>query len=100
MFLKYDCRYFRADIPCTPHKKSGVHCENCNSYERIEIKILLIKLGAAGDVIRTTPIISKIKKIYPSAYIVWLTDYPELVPKIVDERLIYDLKLTASLQNN
>jgi hypothetical protein len=76
--LKTDCRSFRGDIPCKPHKQSGVHCvdsdgQTCPYYDRVEEKILIIKLGAVGDVIRTTPLLYKLKEEYPRAKIFWLT---------------------------
>lgn len=36
-------------------------------------KILIIKLGALGDVIRTTPILSGIKEKFPDSEITWIT---------------------------
>ena len=75
-----DCRYFKGDIPCSYHKKENVICETCSYYDPIKEKTLIIKLGAAGDVIRTTPILRKLKQIYPASYITWLTLTPELVP--------------------
>ena len=81
MTVKTDCKFFKGDIPCIYHKKEGVKCENCKYYEPLKEKILIIKLGAAGDVIRTTPILRVLRKKYPYANITWLTDYPVLVPK-------------------
>ena len=49
MQIKNDCKNFRGDIPCTPHKLKGVHCDDCSYYEKLSNKILIIKLGAAGD---------------------------------------------------
>lgn len=82
-----DCRYFRGDIPCKPHKEKGVHCETCSDYIKTDGNILIIKLGAAGDVIRTTPLLHKIEKEHPTKIIWWLTHFPELVPKRVDKIL-------------
>ena len=50
------------DIPCKPHKQYGVHCidesgNDCPNYSSFKEKILIIKPGAKGDVIRTTPIL-------------------------------------------
>src|SRR5574343_73614 len=67
--IKTDCIFFKGDLPCAPHKKSGVHCPDCPSYQPIETRILIIKLGAIGDVIRTTPLLRKIKKEYPNCKI-------------------------------
>ncbi|MDD5155407.1 MAG: glycosyltransferase family 9 protein [Candidatus Omnitrophica bacterium] len=36
-------------------------------------KILIIKLGAIGDVLRTTPILHGLKRKYPHSFITWLT---------------------------
>jgi len=87
--IKNNCRYFLGDRPCEPHKQYNVHCESCNYFQPIKERILIIKLGAAGDVIRTTPILHRLKKEYPSSSIAWLTDYPELLPKQVDEKVKY-----------
>jgi ADP-heptose:LPS heptosyltransferase len=38
------------------------------------MKILLIKLGALGDVLRTTPLLEGFRKEYPSCEITWLVD--------------------------
>jgi heptosyltransferase-2 len=42
---------------------------------------LVIKLRAAGEVIRNTPLLRKIHAEHPGAKIFWLTQYPELLPK-------------------
>lgn len=97
--INHDCRYFRGDIPCSFHKKEKVVCEKCPHYDPIREQILIIKLGAAGDVIRTTPILRKLKEIYPAAEITWLTHTPELVPSDwVDRILKFDLKNILTLQ--
>ena len=40
------------------------------------MNILLIKLGALGDVLRTTPLLEGLRKKYPSSHITWLVDEP------------------------
>jgi ADP-heptose:LPS heptosyltransferase len=74
-----DCRYYRGYIPCIAHKRSGVHCSSCAQYDPVKERILIIKLGAAGDVIRTTPLLHKLKRDYPAAEITWLTNFPDLM---------------------
>ena len=64
-----DCRHFRGDIPCLPNKREGVRCDGCPYYEPLEENVLIIKLGAAGDVIRTTPILPSIRRDHPKARI-------------------------------
>lgn len=79
MIIKTDCRFYKGDIPCKPHKEFGVHCEDCSYYQKISHNILIIKLGAIGDVIRTTPLLRKIKSVYPDSFIYWVTYSPEIL---------------------
>ena len=51
--VAFDCRYFLGDRPCVWHKRTGVVCE-CEHYERVTGRVLIIKLDAMGDVLRTT----------------------------------------------
>jgi heptosyltransferase-2 len=44
-------------------------------------RILFIKLGAIGDVIRTTPLLEKYKKEYGNCHFSWITYSPQVVPK-------------------
>lgn len=98
MIYKTDCIYFKGDIPCKPHKRLGVHCQDCNYYQKIEGRILIIKLGAIGDVIRTTPLLHRIKREFPNHEIWWLTYYPEVVPSIVHKVLRFDFENTLILE--
>lgn len=97
MLVHADCRYFKGDMPCKPHKDNGVHCDACRFYTKTKERILIIKLGAIGDVIRTTPLLTKLRQEYPQAEISWLTYYPEVVPSDVDRVFRYDLKDILSL---
>lgn len=95
-----NCLHFRGDIPCKPNKEEGYHCAVCPVYTPIQKRILLIKLGAIGDVIRTTPLIRKIRSEYPDAKITWLTHTPAILPKgAIDEILKFDLAAVLYLQN-
>lgn len=101
--IKTNCKFFRGDIPCKPHKQFGVHCfdakgKPCKYYEQKAEKILIIKLGAIGDVIRTTPIIHKILQSKPKAEIWWLTYSPDIVPSVVDYVLPFNLQSIVTLQ--
>ncbi|MGE5363785.1 MAG: glycosyltransferase family 9 protein [Bacteroidota bacterium] len=73
MILKTDCIKFPGDRPCIPNKTRGIMCDNCNEYEPAGFKILIIKLDAPGDVLRTTSILPSLKEKYPSSHISWLT---------------------------
>ncbi len=39
-----------------------------------ELKILIIKLGAMGDVLRTTPLLTALKRRYPDSVVTWVVD--------------------------
>lgn len=75
-----DCRHFRGHVPCRPHKLHGAICDGCKYYDPYGRRILIIKLAAAGDVIRTTPLLRRLRSDYPDAWISWLTQTPEVVP--------------------
>jgi heptosyltransferase-2 len=73
MILKTDCKYFSGDKPCKPNKLENKKCDDCEYYSQIKFKILIIKLDAVGDVLRTTSILHALKKKYPESHISWLT---------------------------
>lgn len=78
--VKFDCRNFRGTIPCAPNKRHNVVCEKCEYYDPVKTRVLIIKLGALGDVIRTTPLIEKFRKEYPNTHFTWLTQSPAILP--------------------
>jgi heptosyltransferase-2 len=95
-----DCLHFRGDLPCLPHKEHGYHCNDCKAYQAISKRILIIKLGAIGDVIRTTPLISTYKALYPNCKITWLTMTPAILPSgQIHEILKFDYASALYLQN-
>lgn len=73
MIVHFDCRHFRGDRPCAPHKREGVHCEGCPHYLPVRTRILVVKLDAVGDVLRTTCILQGLKEKWPQARIDWIT---------------------------
>lgn len=85
MNYRVDCFHFRGDVPCRPHKQRGVHCDGCPEYRARAGRVLLIKLGAAGDVVRTTPLLEPLRRDNPDHVLTWVTDFPELVPAAVDD---------------
>ncbi len=98
--IKYDCKHFKGTIPCKPNKQFGVDCRNCKYFEKIKTRILIIKLGAMGDVIRTTPLVVKFRQLYPSCHITWLTLSPEVLPnENIDEILKWDATSIFTISN-
>ncbi len=71
--IKFDCRHFLGDRPCLLHKAEGVTCSDCGYYRPVEKRILIIKLGAMGDVLRTTSILPALGKHFKSPHVTWIT---------------------------
>jgi heptosyltransferase-2 len=74
VIFKTDCRHWKGDKPCLENRL----CDGCASYAPLKQKMLIIKLGARGDVLRTTPLVEGLRKAYPGAHLTWLTA-PEAV---------------------
>jgi len=74
--IKTDCVNFPLDRPCKAHKSTGIKCSSCRKYRPFNKdgkgKILVIKLGAMGDVLRTTFILEGLKNRYPKCRITWI----------------------------
>ncbi|MBC8082246.1 MAG: glycosyltransferase family 9 protein [Hymenobacter sp.] len=97
--VRPDCRHFRGDIPCRPNKEHGYTCRHCPVYEPVTQRILIIKLGAIGDVIRTTPLLRRLRQEFPHAKITWLTLTPAILPQAeIEEILRLDLAAVLHLQ--
>ena len=98
--IKFDCRHFIGEIPCKPNKEKGNICNDCDEYSQISKRILIIKLGAIGDVIRTTPLVVKYKQLYPNCHITWLTHTPDILPKDQIEKIYkWDFTSTYIIRN-
>jgi ADP-heptose:LPS heptosyltransferase len=60
-------------MPCHFHKRDGRLCEGCQDYDPISYRILIVKLAAVGDVLRTTSILPALKNKYAGSEITWIT---------------------------
>ncbi len=70
MEFRVDCRHFLGYKPCVYKRE----CPGCPYYDPIRMRILIIKLAAMGDVLRTTTILHGLRARYHGAQISWLTD--------------------------
>jgi ADP-heptose:LPS heptosyltransferase len=70
--IAFDCKFFLGDRPCVWHKTSGVLC-TCDHYQKIEQRLLIIKLDAMGDVLRTTALLPALAEAHPGCAITWIT---------------------------
>lgn len=88
---KLDCRHFRGETPC---HYSRFSCEGCGYYDPMGVRILIIKLAAMGDVIRTTPLVEALRARHERCHLSWVVKAPsapllEGVPGI-DQVLVLD----------
>lgn len=102
LVIHTDCRRYRTDRPCEPHKQRGRVCETCPEYDRIEGRILIVKLDAVGDVLRTTSLLTPLKVAYPRSRVTWITR-PQAVDvlkpnRMIDEVLPLDVEALLVLQ--
>lgn len=98
--LKQDCRHVRWDRPCAPHKRRGKECATCDEYAPIRHRVLMVKLAATGDVLRTTAFLPAIHAAWPQAKVTWLTRKSAVAlfdgNPLVDEVLATDDAVTAA----
>lgn len=87
MIIHADCRHYRSDRPCEPHKRAGRICEGCPEYDRASTKVLIVKLDATGDVLRTTSLLHPLHRSIPGAHVTWITRR-EAVDVLKPNRLI------------
>jgi heptosyltransferase-2 len=70
--IAWDCKFFLGDRPCVWHKSSAVLC-TCDYYQKVEENVLIIKLDAMGDVLRSTALLPPLAEVHPRAAITWIT---------------------------
>jgi ADP-heptose:LPS heptosyltransferase len=91
-----DCLHYRGDRPCVPHTRSGARC-TCSELITVRRRGVIIKLGAAGDVLRTTPLLRAIDPMVNGVHVLWITDHPELLPADVCEPVKFEAATLARL---
>jgi ADP-heptose:LPS heptosyltransferase len=87
--IAFDCRFFLGDRPCVWHKSEGAVC-TCDHYVKRSERLLIIKLDAMGDVLRTTALLPAIAEAHPGAAISWITR-PESVPLLQNNPYLTDI---------
>jgi ADP-heptose:LPS heptosyltransferase len=84
-----DCQDFLGDRPCVWHKREGALC-TCDRYRPVRERVLIVKLDAMGDVLRTTALLPAIAAAHPEAAITWVTR-PESVPLLQNNPYLADV---------
>ena len=77
--LRTDCIHYLGDRPCWPHVESGHRC-TCIHFQLTKRRGVIIKLGAAGDVLRSTPLLRALEPPKTGTKILWVTHSPDLLP--------------------
>jgi len=93
--IRFDCRHYSGYKPCGLSE----FCLDCEKFEPMGTRILVIKLAALGDVLRTTAILPGLKKQYPESHITWITD-PSTRPLLENNPMIdvlYDFDASGVL---
>ncbi len=83
ILIRNECRHFKGDKPCRFKRL----CDGCPHFASTGLKILIIKCRAQGDVLRTTPLLSALKRKYPESFISWVVD-EESVDLLLNNPLI------------
>ena len=98
MIVHYDCRHFVGYKPCVFRRA----CDGCPHYAPFGKRILIMKLAAMGDVLRTTPLLRGLRAADPGCHITWLT-LPAVLPMLqgireIDRLLGYDSETVLRLE--
>lgn len=102
MEVNLSCRHFPGDRPCRYHKEAGSQCHGCPHFAPTGFRVLIIKLDALGDVLRTTCLLPSLKRRYSDAHVSWLTS--SSAAKVLqnnpylDDILVFDAEGLARLQ--
>jgi heptosyltransferase-2 len=96
------CRFYRGSRPCRFNKTDGSECPACRHASAYSCRVLIIKLDALGDVLRTGCLLPILAARHGAPYICWLTrpNAIELVEMMegVDEVLPFDVDGLARMQ--
>ena len=81
--VKLDCRFYLGDRPCV----HNAECGTCEHYAPTNERVLVIKLAAAGDVLRATAVLPPLKRTYSSSHVTWVAD-ASAVPLVAGNPLV------------
>lgn len=88
--INADCRWYKTDRPCLPHKRYGYVCAGCPAYDPIAQRVLIVKLDATGDVLRTTSLLRPLHAAMPACHVTWIT-LPGAVEVLRPNKLIEEV---------
>lgn len=78
-----DCRHFNGYKPCLRAGPNSTCGSACPSLDAVDGMVVVVHLGAIGAVVRSTSLLSAIRRENPKKYLVWITaDF--IVPLLKD----------------
>lgn len=66
--IALDCKHYQGDRPCVYKQRC-----TCAHYAPMGVRVLIIKLGALGDVVRTACVLATLKRRHPTSHITWVS---------------------------
>lgn len=98
--LNTNCRHYVGGKPC----RVGTMCEGCEQFDPMGTRVLVIKLGAMGDVLRTTALLPALRKKYEPCHVTWVVDGPAFdllrANPLIDRLLPMDLGTTLRVETS
>ena len=86
MQFQVDCRHYIGAKPCAFNRL----CDGCPHFESTAGHVLIIKIGALGDVMRTTTLLPALAEAAPGMRVTWLTA-PAAAPLLIGNPYINDI---------
>lgn len=100
--LKLNCRHYRGDRPCSAGVP-GVCPSQCDKHRPMGSRIIIIKLGALGDVIRTAALLPGLKETWPESHVTWVTQAAGVRllvnHPLLDRRLPFDTETICHVEH-
>lgn len=72
LHLLPDCRHYRGDKPCEAGHDDACP-RGCEDYAPQGTRVLVIKLSALGDVLRSEVVLDGIRQTWPACQVTWVT---------------------------
>ena len=69
-YVRDNCFYFTGAKPC----KFWRACMDCEHFQEVDMRILVVMLIKLGDVLILSPLLKKLKEQWPKSHITWLAD--------------------------
>lgn len=92
--MEFKCRHFSGYKPCALNNQCD---SSCPTREVVDQRILFVHLGALGAVVRSTALLSEMKKRHPHSHLTWVTDKP--ADQILRGHPLVDLVLTTDFSD-